>query len=304
MSFRKNSSLEILGFIKGRWSKSASNNRVVSYYLENKLAIDLEEHLDSVADIYKISRDPSDYLLIPARANSIGRFNANKDGWTFPEIYNFRPELGCRTYATYNNKPHFVEHQASRYEVARGVILDSHLNIDNDASDQVKEEVYNAIGEIPVKDAFVETILAVDTTKDRALADAYKSGAIKTFSMGADVEDTVCNICGNVATSTFDFCPHIRDKFSNRKYRMDDGKYRTAGELCRGTIFQELSVVSDPADKTAVIQDGILNISKAASLDFSEKDLKDVAKFTARYASEIPEGLAKIVNSFLNGRGL
>ena len=85
---------------------------------------------------------------------------------------------------------------------------------------------------------------------------------------------------------------------------MPDGSYRTAGELCRGTVFQELSVVADPADKSAVIQDGILNISKAASVDFSKKDLTELVKFTAKYASEIPEGLAKIVNNFITTKGL
>ena len=86
MAFKKTSALEILGVLDNQmaWKKIASG-KVNSHYMDNALSINLEERLDAVADVYKISRDPSDYLLIPARANSIGRFNANKDGWTFDE---------------------------------------------------------------------------------------------------------------------------------------------------------------------------------------------------------------------------
>ena len=265
--------------------------------------IDLEERLDAVADVYKISRDPSDYLLIPARANSIGRFNANLDGWTFDESVSFRPELGCRTYQTYNNKPHFVEHNASRYEVARGVILDSHMNLDNPADDTVKEACLRAIGLAPDQDAFVEVVLAVDQTKDPYLAKAYKTGAITTFSMGADVADTVCNICGKIATNTWEFCPHIKDKYSNKEYTMVDGSIRVAGELCRGTVYQELSAVADPADKSAVIQDGILEIARKAASG-KDMDLQSIITFTAKHARDIPDSLASVIYNYLLERGI
>lgn len=308
MPFYKRSSLDIFGVLsKGSWKKSASKHKVTSHYMEkisSDLTISLEEKLAEVADAYKISKDPSDYLLIPARANSIGRLNANKDGWTFDEIINFRPEFGCRTYATYNSKPHFVEHQSSRFEVARGFVLDSHLNLDNDASEEVQEEVFRTIGSYPTKDAFVETIIAMDQTKDPALARAYKSGAINTFSMGADVEATTCNICGNVASSTYQFCNHVKDKYSSREYKMDDGTYRIAGELCMGTVFQELSVVSDPADKSATIQEGLLSIQKAASVDhLSDAEIQEIVSFTVRNAKSLPNSLAQIINSLLQNRG-
>lgn len=303
MAFRKISSVEILGVLsKGSWSKSASK-RVQSFYMDSgrDLSINLEERLDAVADVYKISRDPSDYLLIPARANSIGRFNANMDGWTYEETVNFRPDLGCRTYATYNNKPHFVEHQASRYEVARGMILDSHLNLENPADDNVKQAVMEAIGVEPERDIFTEVCLAVDQSKDPALAEAYKSGAISTFSMGADVESTVCNICGKVATTMWDFCPHVRDKHKRIEYRMDDGTMRVAGELCQGTIFQELSVVSDPADKSAVIQEGLLDIAaRVAAAGVPDTEVQEIISFTARHAKDLPDVLARVINQFLS----
>jgi hypothetical protein len=307
MPFYKRSSLEIFGVLnKGAWRKSASS-KFVSHYMEKKasdLSISLEGKLAEVADSYKISKDPSDYLLIPARANSIGRLNANLDGWTYDEIISFRPEFGCRTYSTYNSKPHFVEHQSSRYEVARGFILDSHLNLDNDADEETREDVFRTIGSYPSKDGFVEAIIAMDQTKDPALAKAYKSGAIKTFSMGADVEATCCNVCGNVASTTFQFCNHVKDKFSRREYRMDDGSYRIAGELCMGTVFQELSVVADPADKTAVIQDGLLSIQKAASvMNLSNSEIQELVAYTVRNAKVMPESLARILNSVLLNKG-
>jgi len=304
MAFHKNSSLSIFGIMNGgSWRKSANRFSVESYYM-NKVAqdltINLEERLSEVAGAYKISRDPSDYLLIPARANSVGRLNANLDGWTFDEIVEFRPVFGCRTYATYISKPHFVEHQASRYEVSRGFVLDAHLNADNDASPEVQEEVMRTIGMVPKKDVFVETIIAMDQTKDPVLADAYKSGSISTFSMGADVESTTCNICGKVASTTFEFCSHIRDKYSRREYRMADGSMRLGGELCNGTVFQELSVVSDPADKSATVQDGLLSIYKAASKKrLTASETQEVVDFAIKYADRIPSVLVTVINDIL-----
>jgi len=303
---RKFAASELLGIcFQGNWKK-ISNIVTSSYFMNNATAISLEEVLDSVAESYKISRDPKDYLLIPARANSIGRFNANLDGWTYPETISFRPEFGCRTYATYNNKPHFVEHQSSNYTVARGVILDSHLNLDNDASDDVKREVERTIGMVPDKDAFIEVIVAVDHTKDPMLANAYKTGSITTFSMGADVASTTCSICGNVSNNVWQFCDHIKNKYSGREYKID-GISRVAGELCNETVFQELSVVSDPADKLAVIQEGLLSpVIKAVSVEsvkdlakLSEKEVKEILSFTAKFAKDIPNTLAKIITSYL-----
>jgi len=303
MSFKKLSAVQILGlYYKRGWHKS-SNRSIISHYMENKLAINLEERLDAVADFYKISRDPNDYLLIPARANSVGRLNANLDGWTYPETVSFRPDIGCRTYETYNNKPHFVEHNASSFERARGVILDSHLNLDNDADDQVKQEVLSTIGVEPQKDVFVEVIVAMDQTKDPILAASYKTGAISTFSMGADVESTGCTVCGNVAKSIWEFCSHIKDKYADKTYTLPDGTSRRAGELCNGTVFQELSVVSDPADKSAEIQDGILEIAKRVatnSSSLSKREVQEIISFTARHANDIPDSLARVLNYYLS----
>jgi len=300
---RKTASIEIFGVLnKGSWRKSANRMNSESYFMNKNaqsLSISLEEKLSEVADTYKISRDPSNYLLIPARANSVGRLNANLDGWTWEETIGFRPQYGCKTYATYNSKPHFVDHQAGRYEVARGLVLDSHLNMDNEASREVQEETFKSIGMVPTKDVFVETIIAMDQTKDPMLAEAYKNGSINTFSMGADVESTTCNICDNVAATTFQFCSHIREKYAKREYKMADGSMRLAGELCNGTVFQELSVVSDPADITATIQDGLLNISKAASRRLSNREVQELVSFTVKYAKVIPSYLADNINELL-----
>jgi hypothetical protein len=284
----------------GSWRKSASKSKAESYFMNKQssdLSFSLGERLEHVADTYRISRDPSDYLLIPARANSVGRLNANLDGWTWDEIKAFRPELGCLTYETYRNKPHFVEHNAAHPEVSRGFLLDAHINADNDASPEDQEEVFKTIGTYPAKDVFVETLIAVDTTKDKALAAAYKNGSVSTFSMGADVEATQCNVCGNVASTTFQFCDHVRNKFQKREYQMPDGSYRLGGELCIGTVYQELSAVADPADKTAVIQDGLLSIQKAASsLSLTDKDREELIKYTIKNAGILPESVAKAIN--------
>jgi len=90
-----------------------------------------------VADTYRISRDPRDYLLIPCRACSADRPNENMDGWRREELLRFDPKIGRRVYSTFVMKPHFVNHNSANFSLSRGVLLDAHYNDQNSASDAV-----------------------------------------------------------------------------------------------------------------------------------------------------------------------
>lgn len=297
MGFRKFASLEVLGHQhKNTWHRSAAT-RTASVFMDGVGNIDMERVLDVVASEYFISRDPDDYLLVPARANSADRMNANKDGFSTEELLRFDPLVAKRVYQTYDLRPHFVNHQSDNLKVARGVVLDSFYNTLNLADDNVKRAVYEDSGKEASTDDFVEILIAVDMTKDPRLADAYKSGSVYKFSMGCDIEESECSICKNRAVNTFQFCDHIKGKYSGRLYTLDDGRSVQAGEWCLGTRFAEISAVDDPADKDALVQEGLLQ--RAAS-SLSSLEVREIISFAARHAGDLPDSLAELINHHLN----
>lgn len=296
--FHKTANVEVLGTktgISGSWSKVASG-RIASFFMDNSSTIDVEAALDAVADTYRISRDPGNYLFIPARANSADRPNENRDGWERDELLRFDPELGRRVYSTYVLKPHFVNHNASRYQLARGVLLDAHYNDANKfQSDDLRKAMLDATGIDRENDEFVESLIAVDTTKDPSLAEAYRNGSVYRFSMGCDVEATRCAACGNVASTTLQFCNCVRNKHSKKAVKWADGSVRPTFEWCLGTRFAELSAVDDPADKTAEIQEGLLGV-----VDVKAANAKvEIARFVAQNSANIPASLASILERAL-----
>lgn len=297
--FHKTAKAEILGISTAQktWEKTASG-KFASFFMDQGNSLNVEAALDAVADTYKISRDPSNYLFIPARANSSDRPNENMDGWKREELLRFDPIIGRRIYSTYTLKPHFVNHNASRYQLARGVLLDAHYNDANPfTNDERRESIKKATGRDFDNDEFVEVLIAVDTTKDPSLAEAYKNGSVYRFSMGCDVEATECSACGNVASTVLQFCPCVRAKHSRKAVKWADGSMRPAFEWCVGTRFAELSAVDDPADKDAEIQEGLLGLvnSKAAALQMKQ----DLSSFVIRNAGNIPASLAPLFERWL-----
>jgi len=297
--FTKTASVELLGSKQGEggaWSKIAQT-RTASYFMDGGSTIDVEAALDSVADTYQISRDPSNYLFIPARANSADRPNENLDGWKRAELLRFDPLLGRRVYSTYTLKPHFVNHNASRYQMSRGVLLDAHYNDVNTLDEARKNAIKEATGLDRDHDEFAEVLIAVDTTKDPALADAYRNGSVYRFSMGCDVESTECSACGNVASTTLQFCPCVRSKHARKPVKWADGSYKPAFEWCLGTRFAELSAVDDPADKEAEIQDGLLGVVDNKVHNAMAK--RDLALLIARNPGSISASVAPLLERLL-----
>lgn len=303
MPFKKIAKSDIIGSLnyKGEVSsKTASFAKYESIYLDGGKSINIEAILDTVSDVYNVSRNPNDYLLVPARAVSANYHNENLDFFSDDELVRFDPKLGRKVYSTFTLCPSFVNHNAENYKLSRGVIIDSHLNDVNPASDIIKEAVYNSIGIEPDNDVFTECLVALDSTKDPALVNGFKTGSIDAFSMGADVESTTCNICGKTAATTFQLCPHIRSKFSRKKYQMPDGSLRVAFEVCNGTIFRELSTVDDPADKNALVQEGLLDFQMSK---MSSNEIADISRYVINNIGRMPNSVAKALCQALDRRG-
>ena len=116
--------------------------------------------------------------------------------------------------------------------------------------------------------------------------------------MGADVSSTVCSICGKEAATTWQFCDHIKNKYSRKAYKLDNGQRRIAYEVCNDVIFRELSTVDDPADKNALVQDSVFDIHQALSQPqhkLSSKEVYEISSFVAKYAKQIPESVAQLL---------
>jgi len=179
---------------------------------------------NAVADCYKISRNPADYVYIVARAVAADEPNNNGDAFPEEELLRFTLATNSLVYQTFRNDPLHINHWADDPTRAKGFLPDVHYA----ATDP--------------EDRHVKTLSAACRVKDPVFAEALRQGHINTFSMGAEVEYTTCSICGNTARTEYDFCGHIRDGMKMQKIGSD-----LCFEKCHGVRFVELSQVGDPA---------------------------------------------------------
>ncbi len=235
--------------------------------------------LDKVSD-YSNFRTNDGYLYARIRAIS-SRVNKNHDGWPAvelagsPEIFEqhtasegFTVEASKdhkHGFSTFLGKPFFVDHNNSDPSRARGVIVDAKFHVE-DAKTASADPYYSSSdvdpGHIPA--SWVELLLEVDAERfprlAKAIVDGSKNSAhgIDGFSMGCDVDHTICNICSNKASAPDEFCDHIRMKGAHFDYHDSKTGSRTSKksyENCYGIKFFEISAVFDPADETALLRE-------------------------------------------------
>ena len=188
-------------------------------------------------------------LFFRAKAIEANVPNTNGDYFSEEEL-----QKGCKTF---EGVPFFTNHDNQNVENARGKIIHAEWN---------------------PADKSIYTIAFIDRDAYphlcRSIEERYASGV----SMGCTVEYSVCNICGNRAEKTEDYCTHIKNK-KGRKFT-GTAKNVITGELKQfrnepvfefnyGIKFIELSAVVDPACPTCHIQDIIHNddyLKKVANL--------------------------------------
>lgn len=175
----KTAKIQILSYnnniSKSAFKKTANAEKYASHFdnvtESSSIIEDVKEKLSVVAETYRISSNPNDYIYVAVRALTADIPNENWDAFGEKELLRFEPKYGCRVYQTFNLKPHHVNHRSQDPTQARGVILDSHYNTKN-------------------AEHFPEILVAVDKTKDKRLADGIASGEITGFSMGCFEADT------------------------------------------------------------------------------------------------------------------
>lgn len=237
--------------------------------------------LTKLAD-YSDFRTEDGYLYARIRAIS-SRVNKNHDGWPSIELaggqdvfdahrtagapgdLTIEAKRGAKYgFSTFLGKPIFVDHNNSDPTRSRGAIVDAKLHIE-DQKTAALDPYYAAEHCDPEHKpcTWVELLLEVDAKAYPKFAKAIIDGAndsstgIDGFSMGCNVERSVCNICKNSATTPEEFCSHVRQKGRNFQVTDHVGKRRSAKsyENCYGVGFFEISGVFDPADETALVRE-------------------------------------------------
>jgi len=226
-------------------------------------------------------RTEDGYLYARIRAIS-SRVNKNHDGWPSielagsPDIFDRYKQAGADGgftveakkgdeygFSTFLGKPIFVDHNNSDPSRARGVIVDAKLHVEDHKTAAQLDSYYASAPENHNPPTWIELLLEVDAKSFPKLAKAIIAGSknssngIDGFSMGCDVDYTVCNICKNSAYSPDDFCQHVRMKGADFDHYDNDGKRtsKKSYEDCYGIKFFEISAVFDPADETALIRE-------------------------------------------------
>jgi hypothetical protein len=250
---------------------------------------------DASASLSKIAafedyRTEDGYLYARIRAIS-SRVNKNHDGWPSVELagsqdifdhHTANSESGFTVsaskdaeygFSTFLGKPIFVDHHNSDPSRARGVIVDAKLHVEDHKTAAQKDSYYQNAPANHTPPTWVELLLEVDAKSFPKLAKAIINGSknaksgIDGFSMGCDVERSVCNICKNSATTPDEFCNHVRMKGAMCDYIDPETGHKTSKksyEDCYGIKFFEISAVFDPADETALIREVRSNVKEAS----------------------------------------
>lgn len=120
-------------------------------------------------------------------------------------------------------------------------VYEHHINKDpNKAIGKVVKAFYN------LKMHRVELIVALDKVKAKEHIARLRDGIFIPWSMGAKVPFDQCSICGNRASSTSQYCVHMRN-MPNKI--LEDGRRVFVWNI--DPVFIDISAVISPADKTA-----------------------------------------------------
>jgi len=287
-------STPILGVYQssGKFSKCASKTADIQNTVDKQIKKSLnfisDDVLKAVAKIYNLSSNIDDYIFPVPRAVGADMPNSNGDRFAHEELTRYSPEHRCLVYQTFRNDPLHVEHAADNPKTARGFIPDAVYIQDNP------------------KDRYVLTVVAVDTTKDPALAEALIKGEVDSFSMGCSCEAVQCSYskCRKIAKTDKDLCKHL---VNSKMHYIDD---ELIYENCLGVDYQELSVVGDPAYTAATTQ---FFLQKAAnrkiiqsSRNFNllstlvtKEDYREVARFFKENSGKLPESMLRLADKLI-----
>jgi hypothetical protein len=195
-------------------------------------------------------------LFFRAKAIEANCPNSNGDYFSTEELK--------ASYKSFEGVPFFTNHDNQNVENARGKVIFAEW--------------------IPEEEA-VYTICFIDRDAYPHICRSIEEEYVTGVSMGCSVEYSCCNICGNRAERTEDYCAHIRNrkgrKFTGRARNVVTGEEKdfrdeTVFEFNHGLKFIELSAVVDPACPSCHIQGIIPNENYMAKVARMENEFRMV----------------------------
>lgn len=222
---------------KGRFRLNANSN-LTDFVRESIL--DLPDWLPVAAEVYDISPNLKDYVLVPVVSMPSDLPNRNGAAFPLSLLASFNPEAGMISYKTWVGKPTHVEHQSDNMREAKGIILGTAMfplkGVQGDLWKLVK-------------------LSAWDRNKDSALVNGILNKTKASYSMGALSSDYACSICGHsyIEGLKKGFCDHVTD-VDPMKIVGERLAYWNVAGIMQGI---ELSNVGTPAFTSAVNEDFI-----------------------------------------------
>jgi hypothetical protein len=202
-------------------------------------------YLPAASEMYNISPNISDYILVPVSTVLSDLPNTNGDAMTREELLKFNPQQGRIAYKTWIGKPTFLEHANQVIPGAKGIILDTYVKA------------------LPQYGGLLSLIklLAFDRSKDPRLVNEILRKAINTYSMGVNFSAYRCSVSGRVFTSKDKPGDYTDLGMPPRLIRMGDRDVVAYRQLLNLEGF-ETSAVGTPAYFCA-IGDTVMNLSSS-----------------------------------------
>jgi len=118
----------------------------------------------------------------------------------------------------------------------------------------------------------IELVIHGDKKKAEEEYELAKEGKALSFSMSARVPNDRCNVCGNVATKSANYCGHLKSKMN--QYIPEFQKYAYA--INDKPTFFDISRVKNPADRIAhyldyAFDDELKKAASASDIIFSDE---------------------------------
>ncbi|MDD5650233.1 MAG: hypothetical protein PHF86_07455 [Candidatus Nanoarchaeia archaeon] len=150
--------------------------------------------------------------------------NDNHDAWTCEDLLN-----DCKSFKRATT---FVEHD-QRLEQAKGKCIDV---VARDMGDTI----------------LIDVLFSVDR-RHKDLVANIENGIINAVSMGCTTAQTICSICGNVASSPETYCEHLKRGNKGSFFKVE-GASRKSAEICKSNTFFDVSLVANPAFAGAIFR--------------------------------------------------
>ena len=179
-----------------------------------------------------------DFLYFSARAVSAyetSGFNENGDAFLWDEL--------LRSYKTFIGRNMFLDHDTNPLNTV-GKVIDAY---------PVEEEN----GE-----KYIECLCKIDKVAFPNLARNIETGVLNSVSMGASVDKSICSVCGHYIESEISpKCEHMLSlkkdfvaTWDFPKAAIVKGRPIKAFFINEGVRFTELSIVTNPADRSALVK--------------------------------------------------